>query len=200
LNAAQMISPELRAMLAPAATFTAAMEASSAPTSWWIPFARPALFAFIVGAVTSICSTGRVTWSLVLGGTICWSFAPALQAVVASVVLSTARHPPASLANQINWFFIGQGPWALWLLTVAAWSVAVPIARQSQWPILISAVVPAAWTALIVFKFFRTVFRYGQRKAVSRTCLHQGLIWLLIAAYITLMNQLWPRLVGLLER
>jgi hypothetical protein len=195
-----MLSPELRAMLAPAATFRAAMQASSAPASWWIPFARPALFAFIVGAVTSICSTGRVTWSLVLGGAICWSFAPALQAVVASVVLSTSWPRPASLADQIDWFFIGQGPWALWLLTVAAWSVAVPITRQSQWPILISAVVPAAWTAVIVFKFFRTVFQYSRGKAMSRTCLHQGLIWLVIGAYITLMNQLWPRLVGLLER
>jgi hypothetical protein len=187
-------------MLAPAATFRAAMQESSTPASWWIPFARPALFALIVGAVTSICSTGRVTWSLVLGGTICWSFAPALQAVVASVVLSTSRPRPASLANQIDWFFIGQGPWALWLLTVAVWSVAVPIARQSQWPILISAVVPTAWTAGIVFEFFRTVFQYSQGKAMSRTCLHQGLIWLVIGAYITLMNQLWPRLVGLLER
>jgi hypothetical protein len=195
-----MISQELRAMLAPAATFRAAMEESSAPASWWTPFARPALFAIITGAVTSICSTGRVTWSLVLGGAICWSFAPALQALVASIVLSTSRRPSTSLSSQINWFFIGQGPWALWLLTVAAWCVVVPIARQSQWPILISAVIPAAWTAVIVFTFFRTVFQYNQGKAISRTCLHQGLIWLVIAAYITLMNQLWPRLGGLLQR
>jgi hypothetical protein len=195
-----MLSPELRAMLAPASTFRAAMQKSAAPASWWIPFARPALFAFIVGAVTSICSTGRVTWSLVLGGTICWSFAPALQVVVASVVLSTSRPRPPSLTNQLDWFFIGQGPWALWLLTVAVWSVAVPITPQSRWPILASAVVPAAWTALIIFKFFRTAFQYTNKEALSRTCFHQGLIWLVIAAYLTLMNQLWPRLVGLLER
>jgi hypothetical protein len=196
-----MISPELRAMFSPAATFKAAMEESSAQTSRWAPFARPALFAFIIGVVTSICSTGRVTGSLVIGGTICWSFAPALQTLVASVVLSTSRwRPPASLAHQIDWFFIGQGPWALWLLIVAAWSAAVPITRQPQRPILISAVVPAAWTAVIVFKFFRTVFQCSQAKAIRRTGLHQGLIWLAIAAYITLMNQLWPRLVGLLER
>jgi hypothetical protein len=195
-----MISPELRVMLAPTATFRAVMAEASAPTSWWTPFARPAFFALIVGVVTSICSTGRVTWSLVLGGTICWSFAPAVQAVVASVVLSTSRRPPATLAKQIDWFFIGQGPWALWLLTVGAWSAAVPITRQSQWPILTSAVIPAAWSALIVFKFFRTAFQYSRGEAVSRTWCHQGLIWLVIAAYITVMNQLWPRLVGLLER
>ena len=193
-----MLSPELRAMLAPAATFRAAMQKSAAPASWWIPFARPALFAFIVGAVTSICSTGRVTWSLVLGGTICWSFATVLQAVVAYVVLSMTRRPPSGLANQIDWFFIGQGPWALWLLTVAAWSVVVPVTPQS--PILASAVIPAAWTALIIFKFFRAAFQYGHKEALSRTCFHQGLIWAVIAAYVTLMNQLWPRLVGLLER
>jgi hypothetical protein len=155
------------------------------------------LFALIVGTVTAVCSTGRVTLGLVLSGTICWSFAPAVQMAVACAVIATSRHR-ADLPQSLNLFFIGQGTWCLWLLAVAAWTALTPPTQQIQQAIAISATIPLAWTVVIIYAFFRIVFQYTRREAVARTCSHQGLIWLVVGAYVMVANQLWPRLVGLL--
>jgi hypothetical protein len=193
-----MISRDAHVMVAPAAALRAAVGDSSAPNGWWGALSRPALVALTVGVVTAVWSTGKVTWSLVLSDATCWSFVPAVQVVVAWVVL-TLRRPPMNIAKSLSLFFLGHGPWTLWLLGVAAWST-VSINRRTQVPVLLTSLVPAAWTAFIVFEFFRTVFHDSRRDAFLRTCLHQSLICLVIGTYITLTNQLWPRLVGMLHR
>ena len=194
-----MISRDAHVMLAPADAFRAAMADSSASNGWWGALSRPAFVALTIGVVTAVWATGKVTWSLVLSDAMCWSFVPAVQVAVAWALLRIARRPSISLANSISLFFLGHGPWTLWLLGVAAWST-VSINRQSQVPVLLTSLVPAAWTALIVFEFFRTVFQDSRRNAFVRTCLHQSLICLVIGTYVTVTNQLWPRLVGMLHR
>ena len=184
-------------MLAPAATFRAAM-ADPRPVGWLGVLKRPALFALIVGTVTAVCSTGRVTFGLVVSGTICWSFAPAVQLAVACVVIATSRRRP-DLRQSLDLFFVGQAPWSLWLLAVAAWTALAPPTQPIQSAVAISAAIPLAWTIVIVFTFFRIVLQHSRGEALARTCSHQVLIWLVVGTYVTVANQLWPRLVGLLE-
>ena len=44
---------------------------------------RPLLIAIVLGVSTAMSATGRVTPSLVLSTTLCWSFVVVLQAVIA---------------------------------------------------------------------------------------------------------------------
>jgi hypothetical protein len=191
-----MVSHEVRVMLAPAATFRAVL-ADPVRVGWLGVLKRPALFALIVGTVTAVCSTGRVTLGLVLSGTICWSFVSAVQMAVACVVIATSRHR-TDVPRSLDLFFIGQGPWSVWLLAVAAWTALTPPTQPIQQAILISAAIPLAWTVVIINAFFRIVLQHSRDEAIARTCWHQGLIWLVVGAYVMVANQLWPRLVGLL--
>jgi hypothetical protein len=158
---------------------------------------RPLLVAIVLGMAVSIYATRRVTLGLALSAILTWSFAVAVQALAAAALVMSSARRRSSLPSALDLFFMGHGPWSLWLIAAAAWSALLPRPDKMDMIVAASAVVPIAWTAVIVFAFCRTVLHDEPRVAVIRTLFHQSLIWTFTAVYIAVVVQLWPRSVGL---
>jgi hypothetical protein len=191
---ADALSPEIRAIIAPFATYRA-LGRQEAPAGWSIALVRPALVAVVIGTSTAICATGRTTLSLVLSGTLCWSFLPAVQVLVAAAIIRSATRRPVSLARGIELLFISHGPWSLWLLTMTAWTLAAGDDGPPVDEVLLAAIVAAVWTAVIVFAFCSTVLETTIREAALRTVIHQAMIWTFVSAYVLLETPLWQILI-----
>ena len=188
-----MMSADWRVMVAPGREYQALCVRRD-PESWLRALARPALVAVVIGAATAVPATGHVTWSLILSGAVCWSFAVLAQIGTAGMLI---RSPSAiTRARAIDLFFLGHAPWSWWLLGVAAVLVSVPAAGRHQNVIAITALVPAVWTAAVIFAFCRQVLQLDRKQAAVRTVLHQALTLLMIVLYFGWAVQLWPRVLA----
>lgn len=159
---------------------------------------RPLVAAIVLGAAVCIYATGRMTLELALSAILTWSFAVAVQTVAAVALVASSNRRASSLPAAFDLFFMGHGPWSLWLIAAAASSAWLPRPARMDLIVATTAAVPIAWTAVIVFAFCRMVLNDAPRPAVVRTLLHQSLIWTFTAAYIAVVVQLWPRIVGML--
>jgi hypothetical protein len=191
------VSPELRIMLRPALAYEALLAAP--PHGPFLALRRPALVALVIGTAIAVSATGRVTAWLVLDLALCWSFAPLLQVATAAVLL---RSPLSRVGTgvRMDLWFAGHGPWSLWLLAVAVCYASFPATRRIEYPILATAIVPAAWTAIIGTAFCRTILLDTPARAWARVALHQAVTWTIVFGYITLASQLWPRFLSLARR
>jgi hypothetical protein len=188
------LSPELRVLAAPFARYREAVSGASPDSSSLVPRAAvaAAFTAFVIGTCTAITATGRVSWRLALSGAICWSFVPILQLLTAAAVLPSRAVVPRRRALEL--FFLGHAAWSLWLLAAAA-SLVAGVARTDV--VLVTGVVPAVWTSVVVYAFCREVLGLTARRAAARTLAHQTLTCLLIVLYVAWAVQLWPRVLSL---
>ena len=159
---------------------------------------RPLLVAIILGTTVCIYALHRVTLGLAVSAVLTWSFAVAVQVLAAAVLIASSRRRTLGLSPAIDLLFMGHGPWSLWLLTAAAWAAWLPRPAKMDFIVVATAVVPTAWTALIVFFFCRAVLNDEPRHALVRTLFHQSLSWSFAGVYIAVVVQLWPRLIGAL--
>lgn len=168
--------------------------------TWLVALERPAFTALLIGTLVAMTSTGRVTLGLVSTVAVCWSFVPAVQAVAGAIVIASCPDRNVPMPRALDLLFAGHLPWSLWLLVVAAWvtSAGAPFAFLS--PLALSMLVPAAWTARIVFAFCRTVLGVTARGALVRTTAHQAIVWAVALTYAVLAGGLWPRLLGVVGR
>jgi hypothetical protein len=157
---------------------------------------RPLLVAVVLGTAVSIYATRRVTLGLALSAILTWSFAVAVQALAAAALVASSKRRRSSLPSALDLFFLGHGPWSLWLIAAAAWSALLPRPDKMDTIVVASAAVPIAWTAVIVFAFCRTVLDDEPRTAVIRTLFHQSLIWTFTFIYAAVVMQFWPRIIG----
>lgn len=161
--------------------------------SRWPVVARVSMAPVITGVVTGLSATGRVSWSLLVSGIVCWSFVAAVQLSIAAVLIGR-EGKSIGLTRAFELFFLGHGAWSLWLIGAGAYLYIVPESVRREDLLLITAVVPVAWTAAVVFSFCREILRLDVRRAVLRTAVHQSLTILVIVAYVAWAIQLWPRL------
>jgi hypothetical protein len=196
------VTPDLRLLVAPSETYRAVAQAAAGDPShaWSRAVARASGAAVIAGITTAAAATGRITWSLALSGALCWSFIAVVQMTAAAAVIAPstrgkgARQGP-SLPRAIELFFFGHAAWSLWLLLSAAFLVAVPgLARTDI--VVATAVLPFAWTAVVVFAFFRQVLQLERVNAAIWTAIHQSLTALVFLLYVGWAVQLWPRLLA----
>jgi hypothetical protein len=192
------VSPEIRAIAAPFATYRA-LALHHPPARWFIALMRPALVGLVIGTCTTICATGRATLGLVLSGTLCWSFVPAVQFLAAAAIIGSAPRRPVGLARGIDLLFISHGPWSLWLLTMTAWTLAAGEDGPPIDKVFLAAIAAAAWTAVIVFAFCSTVLETSIRGAAVRTVIHQAMIWTVAFVYLLLETPLWQHVLHRLE-
>jgi hypothetical protein len=193
------MSVELDVMLAPARAYAQAMEAP-ADLSPAAALRRPALVALIIGVVAAMTAADHVDLRLVASTTLYWSFVPAIQLLAAFALVRASPRLTISTADAIDVFFAGHGPWSLYLLAVAGWTVAAPLAAHSMTPVFAAALIPAVWTPFIVSAFCREVLGDSRRAARRKTTMHQALMWIVILTYYGLAAQVWPRLIGLLQQ
>ena len=187
-------SPELRLMLAPAGEY-ARLAALGRESTTFRALSRPALSLLIVGAASGAASTGRVDAQVVLSGALCWSFAIAIQVMASILLVRSAPDRHLDVRRSLELWFLGHAPWSLWILTVAAVVFTVP-ALVSLEVALLSATVPSVWTAAVVYAFGRHVLRSDRRRALWQTAVHQAVTWSSIIGYLSVVTQIWPRILG----
>jgi hypothetical protein len=150
----------------------------------------------VIGTVLPIAATGRVTAGLVVTATISWAFAVAVQIAAAILIAASVATRPVSIPAAVHLLFAGHLPWSLWLVGFSMWAVSGLTFIAGDAAVLVSTIVPVAWTTVIISAFCRTVLGTTRRGAGVRTLAHQVVIWSFALNYIAWAAGGWFRLVG----
>jgi hypothetical protein len=190
------LSDEVRVMLDPLSAYRR-LAAAPPPPSLRVLVRRPALAALVIGGAVALTSTGGATARALVTTTISWSFVPVVQLCVAAVLIALTRRPGLRLISALDLFFVGQGPWLLWMLGVAAAALvafrlgghAIPSLRY----VLVFALIPLVWTWIILTAFGQAVLGLGRGRALGWAFLYQAAIWGIAYLYVAWMTfQAWP--------
>lgn len=187
-------SVEWAIMCAPERTY-GRLVVEPASISFATALRRPLLSALLIGATMATTATGLADAVAVFRTTTAWSFAIMVQIVGAAVLVGTARRRPVPAARAFDLLFAANGPWSLWLVAFTAWTVLdQPLgAIHGALPTLL---LPAAWTAYLVFTHCRLVLGETAAVALRKAAIHQASIWVIGAGYFFWAVQGWPRIIG----
>jgi hypothetical protein len=183
-----------RLMRAPAAEYRQRVD-EARTGRWPRALAVPLLVALILGITTSIAGLGRVTASLVLSAVLCWSFVVLLQLLTGLTLIASAGSRRVDIPRSIELLFDGHGPWSLWLVAMGF----LHTVAASQDLMVLSSVVPFAWTAVILHAYGREVLGVPWRGALVRTLAHQAMSVVLIVGYVELTTRVSLRIMALLQ-
>jgi hypothetical protein len=164
--------------------------------TWWRALERPAVVLLLIGTVLPIAATGRVTAGLVVTAMISWAFAVAVQFAAALIIAASVPTRRVSVPAAVHFLFAGHLPWSLWLLCFSMWAASDVTFIPGDVAVAISAIVPVAWTMVIVAAFCRTVLGTTRRGAGVRAVAHQAMIWSIALTYVAWAAGGWFRLVG----
>ncbi len=193
------MSPELEILRSPQRAF-ARLVADPQAVSPIDACYRPVTVLIAIATAVSIAATLHVSVGLIANVMACWSLVLALQLAAAFAVIPAASRRTFGTARLLDLFFMGHAPWSLWLLAFALWAaVTTPAARDVRWP-LASIVVPIAWTAVIVFAFFRAALAMPHPHALKRTIAHQALTLGIGFGVFGLAVAIAPRILGMFGR
>jgi hypothetical protein len=188
------MSPELRLIVAPRATY-AALRRAPVAVSPLAALRRPAIAAVVLGVSVAIAASGRATPALVISTTITWSYVVLVQIAIALAVIAPAARRTIGLARALDLFFAGHAPWSLFLLGAAAITPLPP--GWPARPLALLALVPFVLTLRIVAAFFVEVLAMERRTARRMTILHQGVTWTVFVAVNWLASAITPRILEL---
>jgi hypothetical protein len=190
-------SDEALLMVRPFAHYRALSAVDAASSGVWLALRRPLLWLLIFGAFVSFTTAGRWVSVHVLAAGLQWIFVPLYQLVwlLAVVRLTGTKRPVAQL---VDLFFAGQGPWLLFALAISG----VCIFSPAVWPtfrwmmehgVLIAIfLVAIAWSALLTFAFFRSALALSTRIAALATfAFYVGFDGTIVAWYLS-TGQLYP--------
>jgi len=175
-------SDELRIMLRPVSTYRQLSKAAN-DSGVWVMIRRPLFVALVVGSFVSITVSGRLTIPLLIDGMVFWSFVPILQGILMSgiVVIFGRRRIPTSKA--LDLFFMGHGPWLMWLLAIAATCLFYPAKQIYLWPIQWGWVLPIGflgawiWSSVTSFAFLRGALELSKLRAGALLAVYTILLW-----------------------
>lgn len=189
---ARSMTPELRLMVAPAATYAwlARQPSSAGPLT---ALRRPLLAAIVIGVAMTMATTGHVTPALALNTTIAWSFVVMLQIAIALPLIAAAARRTVGVARALDLFFAAHAPWSFWMLAAAA--LPAPLGRPLPLLILLAAI-PLVTTVRAIAAFCREVLRLNPRQAALRTALHQAITWTTFVLLYGTAIAIHPRIVG----
>ena len=196
-------SAEVQVMLRPFAAYQR-LASEPAPADGWGFLQRPLFQAFLLGAIASLGIARRLSLPLVLSAGIAWSFVPALQIASVLAVRRSVGHRSLPPGRSIDLYFMGQGPWLLWLLVLVAVQGLLPPERAAaamgpKGPLFWSFAVPLLWSPLLTYAFLRGALQASRARALRALGLHTALIWGVVLGFFQLSGQLGPRLAGLFK-
>ena len=168
------LSADVLIALAPDSTYRA-LAADDERVGVWRMLGRPLIVALVIGTAVPIMAVQRVTLGLLAWSTLSFSFAIAIQMAVGAVIIGSSRARRAGVPRALDLWFAGHVPYSLWLLIVAAWFATRPTASLDL--LIFVAVIPAAWTAVIVAAFCRHVLGTTRAGARWRAAVHFVVIW-----------------------
>jgi hypothetical protein len=150
---------------------------------------RPLVVAVVIGTAVPIMAIQRVTLDLLAWSTVSFSFAVVIQMAVGGAIIASSRSRRTSVPRAFDLWFAGHVPYSLWLLMVAAWFATRPTASLDMFIAL--AVIPAAWTAVIVAAFCRHVLGTRVAGARWRAAVHFVVIWAVAFELLALVAGGW---------
>jgi hypothetical protein len=132
----------------------------------------------LLASFVSLATSGRLSLRLLAGGAECALFLPAL--LIASLALVRRRTVP--WAESIDLFFLGHGPWSLWLLALASVWAFVPAVKafawfHNLWVWYLGAAVAFVWSCYIDFWFLRCVFGRTAPQAARDLAVQRCIVW-----------------------
>jgi hypothetical protein len=162
-------------------------------TTWVRALVRPALVALLVGGSVAVAAAGHVAPVLVFSTTMSWSWVVLVQLAFA-VAMTCVRPAALSSARAVELWFAGHVPWTVWLLLSVALLRLVPDLPVEA--LIVSMLVPMAWTARIAAAFAQVVLERSPVEAWARAALHQAALVAVILSYVAWAAGGWFRLAG----
>src|SRR5690242_9581507 len=126
ITMASSMTPELRLMVAPAATY-AVLARQPSPVGPLTALRRPLLAAIVLGTAMAFAPTRHLTPALVAGTTIAWSFVIVIQILIALLLIAGPARRTVGVARALDLFFASHAPWSFWLLIAAV--LPAPLGR-----------------------------------------------------------------------
>ena len=185
------LSSELQLALAPTPTYRRLL--SSSPVRGWRVLFRPGFVVLVIAVMAPIMAVQRVTLGLVATAALSWSFAVLLQSIVGLAIVASAPATRIGVVPALDLWFAGHIPYSLWMLVVFGLTAMLTSANMSL--VIVSAVVPAIWTAFIVTAFCRTVLGTTASGARWRAAAHFVSIWAITLSYIAWAAGGWFQLL-----
>ena len=185
---------DLRLALSPMETY-GQLIAEPVSGTWLRALERLVFVAILIGTAVTLSSARRLPPGLVLMGIICWSFVPITQWLIGLVVIGRARGRALSVPRCLELLFAGHLPWSLWMLVMIGIDAFTPVPIPTVIQVL-SLLVPAVWTTIILSAFCRTALDCTPARARMLIVAHQTLTWTAFFGYVFLVSGLWPRVVA----
>ena len=155
-----------------------------------------ALTALLIGTVTAVLGTGRVTVPLIAGTTLIWIWIPFVQLFTGLFFVRGARAP--TLEALAHYFETGRY-WSCWLLLFAAVLLLGPQPFAIlDWAVA-TAIIPVMLTMRALTRTAREVCGASERSARRRVFVHQAITHTILVLYFGWAVALWPRLAVLVR-
>ena len=183
----------------PFAAYRALAGAPPSPPDRYLLLRRPLFQALFFGGIVSLSTSQRFTLRLILGGAVAWAFVPLLQVVSVTVIRRVLARGAFARSRVVDLYFMGQGPWLLWLLAWTAVATALPVpqahALTGTWALPLSLAAAALWSGTVRVAFFREVLALRGLRVLGALLLHIGITWGAVVLFFLFSDQLWPRIL-----
>jgi hypothetical protein len=186
-----VFSTEVHIAWSPDATYARLRTARAAGSSWRL-LARAFVVLVVIGTIVPTMASGRATAGLLAWSSAVWSFAVLIQMAVAAALITSAPRRSIPMFEALDLWFAGHLPYSLWLLCGAIIiALSGPAAADPLPAVLLSAVVPAAWTSVIVAAFCRRVLDLPAAAAKRRAAAHLLVTWTIVFSYMAWASGGW---------
>lgn len=159
---------------------------------------RPLVVLVVIGTAVPIMAVQRVTLTLLAASMVSFSFVIAIQLLVGAAIVASAGSRQVGFPRALDLWFAGHLPYSLWLLMVAAVFASLPYGSLDG--LVLLAVMPAAWTAVIVAAFCRQVLGTSRAGARWRAAAHFVLTWAIAFELMAWSAGGWFQIAGSVKR
>jgi hypothetical protein len=190
-------SADARVLVRPATTYRALSNVDTRPR----PVARLLGWLLVLGCTVSLGVSGRFSLRLIADGAASFTFLPIFCVAGFSTAYFISRERPLPFARALDLFLTGLLPWLLWLIALGTICTIVPPRRLGPWigPLEVSLAVPAIWSAVLDFHFFREVMARTPRAATWDLLVYRAVAWGGSTAYF-LGIAIWYEVVPIVIR
>jgi len=191
-------SADIWVMLRPAAAYQWLVRQEGSQGNWRAA-QRPLFIVFLLGCLVSLVTAGALSLRLFADGAINALFVPLLEISVLAALWRGKR--TIRFAETVDLFFMGHGPWVLYLLIFSSiWAFASPVrafvlTARWMWLLLGGVIV---WSGYIDFCFLRHVLRESALRAWGKLLVLRVITWG-VGLEIFGGGSLWPEMVRVLR-
>lgn len=189
-----VLSTEVRVALSPDVAYERLRAARSQDSARQLA-TRLVTVLLVIGTIVPTMATGRVTIGLVAWSSVVWGFVVVIQVAVALALIASASRRAVRLVDALDLWFAGHLPSSLWLLCGAVVIARSDPAADPLPVVLLGAIIPAWWTAVIVAAFCRRVLDLPPDAARIRAASHFMVTWSIVFSYMAWASGGWFQIV-----